>query len=245
MKRAFEFSDDKSHKFWWIESKDSAYVVNYGRTGTIGKYQIKEFDDAAECTKEAEKLIASKLRKGYKEIDNYDFDHHIYLDDEEIGPHPLTSHPNFRRSFTDEEFYYSVLDDESPFGSDEGSDTLAFIGEEIRKKGTLDFLDFPRHLIEDDFDMPYLCPPEGEIDAAAAQELAKKQSSELAQSDMVTYATAFGQIKVTGRIDRKLKERALQAIRRFSVAFLTDPNEAVSPLAMQLLSDLERFDIYA
>jgi uncharacterized protein YfeS len=31
------------------------------------------------------------------------------------------------------------------------------------------------------------------------------------QSDMVTYATAFAQLKITGRIDAKLKEAALNA----------------------------------
>ena len=40
MKRAFEFIDEKSHKFWWIESFQEKFVVNYGKIDSIGKYEI-------------------------------------------------------------------------------------------------------------------------------------------------------------------------------------------------------------
>ncbi len=42
MKRAFEFIDEKSQKFWWIETSENKFVVNYGKIDTIGKYEIKE-----------------------------------------------------------------------------------------------------------------------------------------------------------------------------------------------------------
>ena len=51
MKRAFEFSDEKSHKFWWIESLEAKFVVNYGKIDSIGKYEIKEWDSIEECEK--------------------------------------------------------------------------------------------------------------------------------------------------------------------------------------------------
>ena len=44
MKRAFEFIDEKSHKFWWIESFQEKFVVNYGKIDSVGKYEIKEWD---------------------------------------------------------------------------------------------------------------------------------------------------------------------------------------------------------
>ena len=31
MKRAFEFIDEKSHKFWWIETSENKFVVNYNK----------------------------------------------------------------------------------------------------------------------------------------------------------------------------------------------------------------------
>ncbi len=81
MKRAFEFVDEKSHKFWWIESFEEKFVVNYGKIDSIGKYEIKEWDNIEECEKQAEKLIKSKIKKGYKEINNFDFENRYYFDD--------------------------------------------------------------------------------------------------------------------------------------------------------------------
>ena len=66
MKRAFEFSDEKSHKFWWIESLEEKFVVNYRKIDSIGKYEIKEWDSIEECKKQTEKLIKSKLKKDIK-----------------------------------------------------------------------------------------------------------------------------------------------------------------------------------
>jgi uncharacterized protein YfeS len=39
----------------------------------------------------------------------------------------------------------------------------------------------------------------------------------MTQSDMVTYANAFAQIKITGRIDPALKTAALNAVRRMEM----------------------------
>lgn len=38
-------------------------MVNYGKTGTTGKYEIKEFDNKQDCEKEALKLINSKRKR--------------------------------------------------------------------------------------------------------------------------------------------------------------------------------------
>lgn len=90
MKRAFEFIDEKSHKFWWIETSENKFVVNYGKIDSIGKYEIKEWDSVEECEKQATKLINSKIRKGYKEV-NFDYNNHYYFDDMEYDiVHTLT-----------------------------------------------------------------------------------------------------------------------------------------------------------
>ena len=67
MKRIFEFSDDKSNKFWSIETNGNEFTVTFGKTGTSGQSQTKSFDDEAACEKEAEKLIREKTKKGYVE----------------------------------------------------------------------------------------------------------------------------------------------------------------------------------
>ncbi len=67
MKKYLEYKDEKSNKFWSIEVLSNRYTVCYGKIGTEGKEQIKEFSSEEEAQKEAEKLIASKIKKGYKE----------------------------------------------------------------------------------------------------------------------------------------------------------------------------------
>jgi predicted DNA-binding WGR domain protein len=66
-KRTFVYKDDKSDKFWSIEVSGTKFTVNYGKTGTAGQTQVKEFDSAAECKKAAEKKIAEKTKEGYTE----------------------------------------------------------------------------------------------------------------------------------------------------------------------------------
>lgn len=68
MKRTFNYSDQKSNKFWSIETSNDTFTVNYGKTGTIGQTQTKTFADEEKCLKEADKLIAEKVKKGYVEV---------------------------------------------------------------------------------------------------------------------------------------------------------------------------------
>ncbi len=243
-KSFLRFVDAKSDKFWWIESLKNEFVVNYGKIGTSGRYQIKECASEKECEKEVEKLISQKIKKGYKEYPEFDFDNHFYFDDEELGLHPLTSHPNFRRHFTDE-IYFDCIDDEAPFGSDEGSDTLGDMQELVRKKGWFDFSLYPQSLIENEWDMKYICPTEMSEDAI--KELLSKDEANMVQSYMVTYASAFAQIKITGYVNRDLKEKALLAIRQMDVIaklkgwMMGRDNSEVSEI---MLKDLSSFDKY-
>ena len=57
------YEDDKSNKFWNIEYKSNEYKVNYGKKNTNGKKQYKKSN-----IKDIEKLIESKLKKGYKQV---------------------------------------------------------------------------------------------------------------------------------------------------------------------------------
>lgn len=67
MKREFYLQDDKSNKFWTIELAGNTHTTNHGRIGTEGKATRKAFPSAELARKDAEKLIASKLKKGYIE----------------------------------------------------------------------------------------------------------------------------------------------------------------------------------
>ena len=157
MIQALHFKNEKSDKFWFVETLDSEMMVNYGKTGTTGKYEIKEFDTSEECEKEAFKLINSKKKKGYEEFSEFDRNNRYYFDDEDCGLNPLTSHPVFRKYFLDN-FYYDCGDEEAPFGSDEGNDALYELQEVIQKKKKINFFDFPRIIIEKIWEMDYLTP---------------------------------------------------------------------------------------
>ena len=61
MKKRFIYHDEKSNKFWWIDYEGDSLAVNYGKVGSIGKFQTKEFDNEEQCLKEASKLIAAKF----------------------------------------------------------------------------------------------------------------------------------------------------------------------------------------
>lgn len=67
MKRHFEYSDEKSNKFWEISMEGASVTVRFGRIGTSGQTQTKTFPEAAAAQKHADKLIEEKTGKGYEE----------------------------------------------------------------------------------------------------------------------------------------------------------------------------------
>nr|WP_214760895.1 WGR domain-containing protein [Exiguobacterium sp. s129] len=100
MKKSFQHIT----KYWNIIVIGDEFAVNYGKIGTIGKVQVKSFESDSECMKEAEKLIRQKLRKGYVECP-FDWDNHMYVDDPEVGPSFLTSHPKYQECFNDDSLW--------------------------------------------------------------------------------------------------------------------------------------------
>ncbi|EMY78700.1 ATP-dependent DNA ligase-like domain protein [Leptospira weilii serovar Ranarum str. ICFT] len=67
MKHRLTYKDDKSDKFWNIETQEKSFTVTYGKTGTNGQTQTKTFGSEETCVKEARKLLSEKLKKGYIE----------------------------------------------------------------------------------------------------------------------------------------------------------------------------------
>jgi len=64
-----EFKDDKSHKFWKISFFRETFIVTYGKIGTEGRESEKSFETEEECFKAGDKLVAQKLKKGYKVVE--------------------------------------------------------------------------------------------------------------------------------------------------------------------------------
>ena len=71
MKTYLEFRDEKSHKFWELVVESNTHTVTYGKIGAKGRSKIKEFADEAKTMKDAEKLIKSKIKKGYKSPEEF------------------------------------------------------------------------------------------------------------------------------------------------------------------------------
>ncbi len=66
--REFHYSDGKSNKFWAIRVEDRTHILSWGRIGTAGQTKTKEFSTREEARQGADKIIQSKLRDGYREV---------------------------------------------------------------------------------------------------------------------------------------------------------------------------------
>lgn len=67
MRRELYCQDEKSNKFWTIELVHNSIVTTNGRIGAKPREARKEFQSKEAAQTELEKMIASKLRKGYVE----------------------------------------------------------------------------------------------------------------------------------------------------------------------------------
>lgn len=238
MKRFFVMDD----RFFIIDFNEGDYEfsLNYGTMENSGEYKIYDFDSKEECKGEVSKLIQEKLHEGYIETKNFNLDNHIFIDDFDYGAHEKTSHPNFINHFTDE-LYFRIYDEETPFGSDEGHDCLAFLTDEIIENPDLVFYDFPKKLVEDTWDLKYI--PVESLDKADIKKLIKSDKINMIQSDMVTYATAFAQIKLTGCIDKDLKVNAINSMKRYNT-FMELSDYPRSKTIDKMIEDLSEFNSY-
>ena len=65
--RHFELIAGGSKKFWEISQSGPAITVRFGRIGTSGQEQTKNFPDDSTAAGEMNRLIAEKIKKGYTE----------------------------------------------------------------------------------------------------------------------------------------------------------------------------------
>jgi predicted DNA-binding WGR domain protein len=68
--RRFEFVGGSSRKFWEISVSGNSFTVRFGRIGTTGQSQTKSFANDTKARREADELIAEKVKKGYIEKNN-------------------------------------------------------------------------------------------------------------------------------------------------------------------------------
>ncbi|ALS78641.1 WGR domain-containing protein [Planococcus kocurii] len=68
MKKSLVCITAYSNKFWEINVQGTIFIVLYGKIGSKGSVNTKEFVSEELCMKRANKLIESKFKKGYWEI---------------------------------------------------------------------------------------------------------------------------------------------------------------------------------
>jgi len=59
------FEEGTSSKFWRARVEGKTLYVNYGKIGSNGQTQVKDFGDAAAAKAEYDKLVRDKRKKGY------------------------------------------------------------------------------------------------------------------------------------------------------------------------------------
>ncbi len=60
-----EFEEGNSSKFWRARVDGKTLYVNYGKIGSAGQTQVKDFASPDAAQKEYDKLVREKLKKGY------------------------------------------------------------------------------------------------------------------------------------------------------------------------------------
>jgi predicted DNA-binding WGR domain protein len=60
-----EFEEGTSSKFWRARVEGKTLYVNYGKIGSNGQTQVKDFGDGGGAQKEFDKLVREKRKKGY------------------------------------------------------------------------------------------------------------------------------------------------------------------------------------
>ncbi|MCL2353502.1 MAG: hypothetical protein FWC69_02605 [Defluviitaleaceae bacterium] len=149
-------------------------------------------------------------------------------------------HPDFLEHFI-ADFYYDESDEEAPFGSDEGADTLYELEEHFKATGetSLDHEAFLEELFAD-WELNYIKPKETPFEEL--EELLKDDEIKISihQSLVATFACAFGQIKITGALNPALKDIALLALKQFDVFMALEDYEE-SPTIQKMIGDLSEW----
>ena len=89
--RRFEYFDEKSAKFWEVDVIAESVEVKFGKIGTNGQTQIKDFETPDEALKHAEKLVHEKLKNGYQEV--VPGAEHKALQIQKVAPSPVKAKP--------------------------------------------------------------------------------------------------------------------------------------------------------
>lgn len=142
-----------------------------------------------------------------------------YYIDEEEGTTRKTCHPSFN-SILKDDIYINIIDEFSPFGNDEGWETLRELEKWYLNEYSEDslILDFITEYSTTNWGWSEIHLPK--LQTLDLDEIAKIQEEEedfLVIFPQIIIATAFGQFKITGKIDDYLKDITQKVIEQQKV----------------------------
>ncbi|MBK9511084.1 MAG: WGR domain-containing protein [Cytophagaceae bacterium] len=215
MEKFFRFTDEKSDKYWEAACNDLNLTIFFGKIHSAGRVEEKTFETKEKCIQEYEKLIKSKLKKGYVETIESNRPIHNsstlnlirdFEENNDIKVSPIS------KKLMNEDFYWSCVEETSPFGSDEGSDTFSFLREA--------FQDNPRTKPIDFLNSQFLSNPDfyplRDLNCLDSDFLKKNfdDSDLLIIQDNAIWAVAFGQLVIRGHIDEEVISLAKISLKR-------------------------------
>lgn len=211
MRRCFVDNIDDTKKFWIIDWEDKILYTIYGDAGKMATHRSSKFDTEQECLESVEKKVQGRFKKKEIEVDDYT-NYFCQVGVKNYHTKQLY-HSNFTKHFTND-IYYTKNMPFAPFDKSIGVDVLDYAQINVYKcffscmtKGaSYDFNDLPKYLLEDiwKYDM-YINPLNKDDFDGADMETAYV-------SLITTYCSAFSQIKISGKLDKSLKEKALASM---------------------------------
>lgn len=154
------------------------------------------------------------------------------------------SHPHYNQ-IIQKAFYRDCTDEFSPFGNDDGAETLWDLEDWYREmQGEEDITQFLFNRI-DNYGFTYQSEPLVDtLDLETIQELAEEDPYFIDTMDQTIIATAFGQAKITGMICPKLRDLAVIAVnRQLLIAYQNLENKVVDMSKLLKVVDGETTDL--
>jgi uncharacterized protein YfeS len=138
---------------------------------------------------------------------------------------PETAHPKAAQILTDE-FFWDCSDENSPFGSDTGADTLAFFRVWRKEHPRSNPSEFLGQILREVFEVPDA--HWNVIEPDQVREMLTGSEYDVSVRDDAVIAVAFGQIVLEGDVEAEIKRRALSALQRQALPFVISQRGWVS-----------------
>ena len=219
MERFFRFNENTSDKFWEIEFTDNSYTVFFGRIGSAGRVETKLFSNNSDCSKEVDNQIKSKMKKGYIEVSNSNrpikdadtLSNIIEFEEQwDLKVSPIS------KRLMNQTFFWSCIEETSPFGSDQGSDMFSFFQQALQKNPRTRALDFLSNVLEGSplTDLTLTESEEIISNIGKDEDELEEDLEEIIRQDSSIWAVSFGQLVIRGNMDEELKQIALHSLER-------------------------------